>query len=205
MNPFEGKKIRSRLDRATGTRWFSVVDVCAAVLNCDYQKARSYWKWLKAKHKNAKNEASSISYQLKFEAADGKMRRTDVMDASSILGLLTSWPKGRGESAKNWFAKLANEGKKAAELVTDAIADIKCRAGNLLYTVTRTVIYDSSSKLVAPTPARLHWDSEKGFPLGYIGVAVKTRQNSDASIMPASTSLPGHGFANIKKHMARCA
>ena len=73
INPFEGKRIRSRLDKATNKRWFSVVDICAAIMGCDYQKARSYWKWLKAKLAKQKNETGKVYNQLKFEAADGKM------------------------------------------------------------------------------------------------------------------------------------
>ena len=141
MNPFEGKTIRSRLDRATNTRWYSVVDVCAAIMGCDYQKARSYWKWLKAKGKPEK-ETTGVTYQLKFEAADGKMRRTDVMDACGILGLISSWPKGRGEYARHWLAKIEAECESAVEIVSESIANGQCKAGNLLYKITRTVIYD---------------------------------------------------------------
>ena len=143
MNPFEGKTIRSRLDRATNRRWYSVVDICAAILGCDYQKARSYWKWLKAKSQKLENDTTSITFQLKFEAADGKMRRTDVMDACGVLGLLSSWPSGRGAYARHWLAKIETEYENAAGLVSETIPNVECKAGNLLYKVVRTVVYDS--------------------------------------------------------------
>ena len=167
MNPFEGKTIRSRLDLATNTRWYSVIDVCAAIMGCDYQKARNYWKWLKAKRK-PENETAGVTYQLKFEAADGKMRRTEVMDACGILGLISSWPKGRGEYARHWLAKLEAESECVVDLVSGSIANVQCISGNLLYRITRTVIYD----------CRLHGDlCEKNAGVAQIGQCVNKNRD----------------------------
>ena len=143
MNLFEGKRIRSRLDGRTNKRWFSVVDVCAVMNGSDYQQARSYWKWLKSKLAKQKNEMESVCCQLKFEAADGKMRRTDVMDAEGIIDLIKAWPKGRGDAVRLWLFSQIENGEDAARLISEAAAKVGCRAGNLLYTVTRKVIYDA--------------------------------------------------------------
>ena len=143
MNLFKGKRIRSFHHGKSGKRWFSVVDVCAAITNSDYQKARNYWKWLKAKLKKQKNETVSVTTQMKFEAADGKMRKTDVMDAEGILCIINACPSPKAAAFKLWLAELDAKGESAEEAISSAIPKIKCRVSNLLYIVTRTVIYDS--------------------------------------------------------------
>ena len=128
--------------RATNKRWFSVVDICAAIMGCDYQKGRNYWKSYKCKLAKEKNETVSVTYQLKLEAADGKMRRTDAMDAEGILGLIESWPKGKGDAVKLWLEESISKGEDAAGLISEAAANVVCKAGDLLYVITRTVIFD---------------------------------------------------------------
>ena len=162
MNPFEGKRIRSRLDGRTNKRWFSVVDICAVVIDGDYQQARNYWKWLKAKLAKQKNEQERVTYQLKFEAADGKMRRTDVMDAEGIINLINSWPKGKGDAVKLWISSQADNDEDAAGLISEAAATISCKAGNLLYTITRRVIYDKKIHGQQPSSdASLHVNNKR--------------------------------------------
>ena len=110
MNLFENTPIRSAWDNISNKRWFSAVDVCAALTGSDYQRARNYWKWLKHKLKNRNGEPVSISNQLKFEASDGKLRFTDVMDAEEILRLIQIFPSPKADAFKLWIADLAAKG-----------------------------------------------------------------------------------------------
>lgn len=56
------------------------------VLNAqeDYTKNRNYWKYLKGKLKTDNPELVSGTNQFKLRAPDGKMRLTDVLDASGV-------------------------------------------------------------------------------------------------------------------------
>ena len=73
--------------------WYSVLDI-VGVLNAqeDYTKNRNYWKYLKGKLKTDNPgklktdnpELVSGTNQFKLRAPDGKMRLTDVLDASGV-------------------------------------------------------------------------------------------------------------------------
>ena len=52
----------------------------------DFLTARKYWNKLKERLKKEGNETVSNCHQLKLEAADGKMRLTDVADTETQLG-----------------------------------------------------------------------------------------------------------------------
>ena len=142
MNPFEGKRIRSCTDTASNKRWFSAVDICAAITGKDYQKARNYWKWLKAKIKRQKNEIEYVTYQIKMEAADGKLRLTDVLDGEAVINIINSCPCPKAKPVKLWLEGLIANGKNAAGQIADAAKKTVCKTGNLLYIITQTVIYD---------------------------------------------------------------
>ncbi len=49
----------------------------------DYTKTRNYWKYLKTKLKSSNPQLVSDTNQLKLKAPDGKMRLTDVLDATT--------------------------------------------------------------------------------------------------------------------------
>ena len=125
MNLFETTPIRSAWDNTNNKRWFSVIDICAALTNSDYQRARNYWKWLKHKLKEQSGEPVSVSNQLKFEAADGKLRFTDVMDAEGILRLIQIIPSPKAEAFKLWIADLAAEGAAVLKCLEEAVKNAK--------------------------------------------------------------------------------
>lgn len=56
------------------------------VLNAqeDYTKNRNYWKYLKGRLKTDNTKLVSGTNQFKLRAPDGKMRLTDVLDASGV-------------------------------------------------------------------------------------------------------------------------
>ena len=143
MNLFESTPIRSTWDNTSSKRWFSIVDVIAALTGSDYQRARNYWKWLKHKLKKQSGEPVSVSNQLKFEAADGKLRFTDVMDAGEILRIIQIIPSPKAEAFKLWIADLAAKGAAVVKCLEDAIKNakdmIRNKAANLFQT---TVIED---------------------------------------------------------------
>lgn len=69
-------------------KWlFSVVDIISAINDSSYEKARNYWKYLKAKFKKEKNQLVSVTNQLKLIASDGKRYNTDVFIKNSQVDL----------------------------------------------------------------------------------------------------------------------
>jgi hypothetical protein len=78
---FESKRIRAVWDEELEKWYFSIVDVIAVLTDSvDYQHARNYWKVLKSRLINEGNETVTTCNRLKMQAADGKMRMTDVAD-----------------------------------------------------------------------------------------------------------------------------
>lgn len=73
---FENKKVRSHWDAETETWFFSVIDVI--VILTDSSIPKRYWSDLKKKLTKEGSQLYEKIIQLKFEAADGKMRETDV-------------------------------------------------------------------------------------------------------------------------------
>ena len=106
---FEDRKIRALWDENAETWWFSVVDICATLTDCDYQTARKYWKVLKGRLAVEGNELVTNCYQLKMFAPDGKMRLTDVANIEQVLRLIQSIPSKKAEPFKLWLAKVGSE------------------------------------------------------------------------------------------------
>lgn len=76
---FEERKVRSVWDDQNEKWYFSIVDIVAILTdNKDFLTARKYWNKLKERLKKEGNETVSNCHQLKLQAADGKMRLTDV-------------------------------------------------------------------------------------------------------------------------------
>ena len=142
MPLFNDKKIRSCYDKTSNKRWFSVVDVIALLRDCDYNTARNYWKWLKRKLYVQKNQlVSDATNQLQMQAADGKLRYTDVMGADDILQLIELFPSQNANAFKQWLVALAKEDKPVVKSVEEALNTLKdtvrCKMGNLLKTTRR--------------------------------------------------------------------
>ena len=55
------------------------------------------------------NETVTNCHGLKMQAADGKMRLTDVADTEQLLRLIQSIPSPKAEPFKLWMAKVASE------------------------------------------------------------------------------------------------
>jgi len=107
---FEDRKVRTLWDEEAEKWWFSVVDIIGILTDQpDYEKVRSYWKWLKNKLKNEGSQLVSNTIQLKMLAPDGKMRLTDAADTEQILRLIQSIPSKKAEPFKLWLARTGRE------------------------------------------------------------------------------------------------
>lgn len=110
LSLFEGNRIRHIYDEEKEIYYFSVIDIIAILIEKDYQSARKYWKVLKGRLVNEGfNELVTNCYQLKLEADDGKMRKTDVADIKTIFRIIQSVPSKKAEPIKQWLAKVGQE------------------------------------------------------------------------------------------------
>ena len=106
---FEERKVRTIWDDTHEKWYFSIVDVVAILADSkDLLTARKYWNKLKERLKKEGNETVSNCHQLKLEAADGKMRLTDVADTEKLFRLIQSIPSPKAEPFKLWMAEVAS-------------------------------------------------------------------------------------------------
>ncbi len=107
---FENKQIRHIYDEEKEVYYFSVIDIVTILIEKDYQSARKYWKVLKGRLlKEGFNELVTNCYQLKLQADDGKMRKTDVADIKTVFRIIQSIPSKKAEPIKQWLAKVGQE------------------------------------------------------------------------------------------------
>ena len=107
---FENKRIRHIYDEEKEVYYFSVIDIVAILIEKDYQSARKYWKVLKGRLlKEGFSELVTNCYQLKLQADDGKMRKTDVADIKTVFRIIQSIPSKKAEPIKQWLAKVGQE------------------------------------------------------------------------------------------------
>lgn len=130
MNLFNNTAIRSAYDRDTKTHWFSAVDICSALMQCDYQKGRNYWKWFKHRQELKCRQKVTLTNQLKMQAADGRLRQTDVLDPEGVIRLIMLFPGRKADKFKLWIAELINNGKNAAKSVANALTAAKDKVRN---------------------------------------------------------------------------
>ena len=105
---FEEKKVRAVYDDVEEKWYFSIVDVCGVLTESkDALTARKYWNKLKQRLKEEGNETVTNCHQLKLQAADGKMRKTDVADTEQLFRLIQSIPSSKAEPFKQWMAQVA--------------------------------------------------------------------------------------------------
>jgi bifunctional pyridoxal-dependent enzyme with beta-cystathionase and maltose regulon repressor activities len=82
---FETHKIRRHFDEKTETRFFSVINIVAALTEQhDFYTSRKYWNKLAERLKKEGSEVVTKCHRLKMMAQDGKMRETDVADMGTI-------------------------------------------------------------------------------------------------------------------------
>ena len=107
---FEEKRVRTAWDDEQEKWYFSIVDVVDVLTDSkDALTARKYWNKLKQRLKEEGNETVTNCHQLKFRAADGKMRLTDVADTEQLFRIIQSIPSPKAEPFKRWMAQVAAE------------------------------------------------------------------------------------------------
>ena len=104
---FEGQQVRYVWDAEKEKYFFSVVDVIQVLT--DSVDGRKYWNKLKQRLKEEGNETVTNCHQLKFPAADGKMRLTDVADTEQVFRLIQSVPSKKAEPFKLWLAAVGRQ------------------------------------------------------------------------------------------------
>lgn len=107
---FENKQVRTVWDAEAEEWYFSVVDVCWVLADSpDYLTARKYWNKLKQRLSQEGSELVTNCHRLKLQAADGKLRETDVLDTKGVLRLVQSIPSPKAEPFKMWLAEVGND------------------------------------------------------------------------------------------------
>ena len=104
---FEQKQIRSIWSDEEEKWFFSIVDVMEVLT--DSQNPQVYWRVLKKRLLSEGNQTVTNCNGLKMEAADGKMRLTDVADTEQLFRLIQSVPSKKAEPFKLWLAQVGRE------------------------------------------------------------------------------------------------
>ena len=104
---FEEKRVRSIWSQTDQQWYFSIADAIAVLT--DSVDPNAYWRKLKERLKKEGNETVTNCHSLKMEAADGKMRFTDVANAQQMLRLIQSIPSPKAEPFKLWMAQVGYE------------------------------------------------------------------------------------------------
>jgi BRO family, N-terminal domain. len=104
---FEEKKVRTVWDDEQEKWYFSIVDVVNILT--DSYNPQVYWRVLKKRLIAEGNETVTNCNGLKMQAADGKMRMTDVADTEQLFRLIQSIPSPKAEPFKQWMARVASE------------------------------------------------------------------------------------------------
>ncbi len=104
---FQEKKIRTAWDDQQEKWYFSIVDVVGVLT--DSVNPQAYWRKLKQRLIEEGNETVTNCHALKFVAADGKRRLTDVADQEQLFRLIQSIPSPKAEPFKVWMAQVASQ------------------------------------------------------------------------------------------------
>jgi len=101
---FNDREVRAVWDEENNKWWFSVLDIVAVLGEYDdYDKARNYWKYLKAKLKKENNQVGSITTHFKLRSPDGKMRLSNVLDDDGVASLARHFPSNKAMKFLDWF------------------------------------------------------------------------------------------------------
>jgi len=104
---YEDNKIRTHWDSDVEKWYISIVDVIAVL--SESKNPQVYWRVLKKRLLAEGNETVTNCNALKMLAADGKMRKTDVVDTEQLFRLIQSVPSPKAEPFKLWLAQIAAE------------------------------------------------------------------------------------------------
>lgn len=120
---FQSKQIRSVWNEEEQQWYFSVIDVVGALT--DSIDSSAYWRKLKQRLISEGNETVTNCHRLKMQAADGKMRLTDVANTKDMLRIIQSIPSPKAEPFKQWLAQVGSE--RIAEIENPELAQKRIR------------------------------------------------------------------------------
>ena len=120
---FQSKQIRSVWNEEEQQWYFSVIDVVGALT--DSIDPSAYWRKLKQRLILEGNEPVTNCHRLKMQAADGKMRLTDVANTKDMLRIIQSIPSHKAEPFKQWLAQVGSE--RIAEIENPELAQKRIR------------------------------------------------------------------------------
>ena len=150
---FEGNRIRHIYDEEKETYYFSVVDIIAILIEKDYQSARKYWNKLAQRLRDEGSEQTVTNcHQLKLQADDGKMRKTDVADIKTIFRIIQSVPSQKAEPIKKWLAKVGQE--RVKEMADPSTAIDRARK-DFEATTGQKVVTDSNFLPASKNPKQI--------------------------------------------------
>lgn len=117
---FDDREVRAVWSKEKSEWYFSALDIIG-VLNSqsDYGKNRNYWKYLKAKLKNEKNELVSRTTQLPLIANDEKIYKSDCISASDVVELAKNFPSNKANNGV--YAKIMNLNENRLERFVDSV------------------------------------------------------------------------------------
>ena len=104
---FKGKKIRRYWDESNEKWYFSIIDIVEVLTGSSIPKR--YWSDLKRKLSQEGSQVYEKIVQLKMQAADGKMRKTDCAHTEQLFRLIQSIPSPKAEPFKLWMAQVASD------------------------------------------------------------------------------------------------
>ena len=119
---FKGKEIRKILHK--NEWWFSVIDVCDALVSS--LDPGAYWRKLKQRLSEESNEVVTFCHGLKLPASDGKNYITDCANTEGIFRIIQSIPSPKAEPFKRWLAKVGYE--RIQEIEDPELATKRTRA-----------------------------------------------------------------------------
>lgn len=120
---FQSKQIRSVWNEEEQQWYFSVIDVVGALT--DSVDPSAYWRKLKQRLISEGNETVTNCHRLKMQAADDKMRLTDVANTKDMLRIIQSIPSPKAEPFKQWLAQVGSE--RIAEIENPELAQKRIR------------------------------------------------------------------------------
>ena len=95
---FDSNEVRSVWSEADEQWYISIIDVVEVLT--ESVDANAYWRKLKQRLKEEGNETVTNCHGLKMQAADGKMRMTDVATPEQLFRLIQSIPSRKAEPFK---------------------------------------------------------------------------------------------------------
>ena len=105
-NPFAGKNLRCMYDENAECWLFAAVDICAILMDSDYETARKFWKRFKLERIAKVTQVVRKSYHLKFPAKNGKYYFTEVLTTKEVIYLMQIIPSRNADPFRYWLADM---------------------------------------------------------------------------------------------------